>query len=155
MRVLPARLNCAAYLQGTLLPGASTGLVWRRSGPWVAVCSRADSGGARLPRRALPLSPFLLTSFPSSLSSSSEPLTPAPFPGSFTPEGGPEPGLVLDLANPAASGVCRISKAYSSAQDTGEICHHTYSGSLCLWFSQLVIKTFLLSDPCSSKYAPK
>lgn len=50
---------------------------------------------------------------------------------------------------------CRILQACFSAQEAGEICNHTYSWRLCVWFSQLVIKKFLPSNPCSSKCVHK
>lgn len=59
--------------------------------------------------------------------------------------------LVLCLANSAASGVCRITKAYFSAQETGKIYSHTFEWSLCLWFSYLAINKVLSFNPYYSK----
>lgn len=80
--------------------------------------------------------------------------TPTPFPLCVslpTVRKSQNPGQVLCLVNSAAPGACRILQGSFSAQEAGEICNHTYPWRLCVWFSHLVIKKFLPSNPCSSK----
>ena len=75
----------------------------------------------------------------------------------FLPQGKPRnlDRSCLHLANSAALSACRNLQACFSAQETGEICNHTYAWNSCVWFSHLVIQKFLLSKSCSSKCVRK
>lgn len=103
--------------------------------------SQSDSTFLHSAVAGLPSWPFL---FPLSLLKSF-PFKPFPPPASARPSSqsvlvfhtqkkSQNPDLVLCLANSAAPGACRISKAYFSAQETGEICKISICG-VCVLFS--------------------